>query len=276
MTQRCRAALVGILAALLGGLTLPAPAEAQYFGRNQVKYESFNFEVLQTEHFDVYYYPSERVAAEAAARMAERWYHRLSTVLRHELNGRQPLVLYATAPEFQQTNVVAGISEGTGGVTEALRRRIVLPIGGTLRDLDHVLGHELVHAFQYDITGGGGPNTYGAMPGATALPLWFIEGMAEYLSLGSSAPLTAMWMRGAMEDTLPSYRDLAGPALLPLPLRASAAGLRRRAVGRPDHGRSASRRGPQPQHRSRDPGGAGHDPGPAGLPVARRHLRGLP
>ena len=51
MTQRCRAALVGILAAFLGGLTLPAPAEAQYFGRNQVKYESFNFEVLQTEHF---------------------------------------------------------------------------------------------------------------------------------------------------------------------------------------------------------------------------------
>ena len=215
MTQRCRAALVGILAALLGGLTLPAPAEAQYFGRNQVKYESFNFEVLQTEHFDVHYYPSERVAAGAAARMAERWYHRLSTVLRHELNGRQPLVLYATAPEFQQTNVVAGISEGTGGVTEALRRRIVLPIGGTLRDLDHVLGHELVHAFQYDITGGGGPNTYGAMPGATALPLWFIEGMAEYLSLGSSAPLTAMWMRGAMEDTLPSYRDLLDPRFFP-------------------------------------------------------------
>ena len=70
MTQRCRAALVGILAAFLGGMTLPAPAEAQYFGRNQVKYESFNFEVLQTEHFDVHYYPSERVAAEAAARMA--------------------------------------------------------------------------------------------------------------------------------------------------------------------------------------------------------------
>ena len=53
------------------------------------------------------------------------------------------------------------------------------------------------------------------MPGATALPLWFIEGMAEYLSLGSSAPLTAMWMRGAMEDTLPSYRDLLDPRFFP-------------------------------------------------------------
>src|SRR5688572_17083440 len=97
MFHYCRAALAG-LAVVLGALALPAPAQGQYFGRNQVNYESFDFEVLQTEHFDIHYYPRERVAAEAAARMAERWYHRLSTVLRHELNGRQPLVLYATAP----------------------------------------------------------------------------------------------------------------------------------------------------------------------------------
>jgi Tol biopolymer transport system component len=201
--------------ALVVGLSFPAPAEAQYFGRNKVQYDHFDFEVLQTDHFDVHYYPRERAAAEAAARMAERWYRRLSTVLRHQLRGRQPLILYATATQFQQTNVVAGIGEGTGGVTEALRRRIVMPIGGTLGDLDHVIGHELVHAFQYDITGRGGPNTYGALPGASALPLWFIEGMAEYLSLGAAAPLTAMWMRGAMEDTLPSYRDLEDPRFFP-------------------------------------------------------------
>jgi hypothetical protein len=204
-----------VLLMLLGMLALPIGAEAQYFGRNKVQYDEFDFKVLQTEHFDVYYYPREKAAAESAARMAERWYSRLTTILRHELSGRQPLILYATAPEFQQTNVVGGIGEGTGGVTEALRRRIVLPIGGTLQDLDHVLGHELVHAFQYDITGSGSPNSYGALPGASALPLWFIEGMAEYLSLGAAAPLTAMWVRGAMEDTLPSYSDLEDPRFFP-------------------------------------------------------------
>lgn len=57
MPQHCRTAIAGILAMALGGLALPAPAEAQYFGRNQVQYESFDFEVLQTEHFDVHYYP---------------------------------------------------------------------------------------------------------------------------------------------------------------------------------------------------------------------------
>jgi hypothetical protein len=210
------------LSVLLLSLLLPVPAslEAQYFGRNKVQYESFDFKVLKTEHFDVYYYPRERVAAVQAARMAERWHTRLSAILQHDLSGRQPLILYATPVEFQQTNAVGGdIGEGTGGLTEALRRRIVLPVGGTLDDLNHVLGHELVHAFQYDMTGTGRPNSLGALPGATALPLWFIEGMAEYLSLGPIHAPTAMWMRGALEDTtrdtLPGFRELEDPRYFP-------------------------------------------------------------
>jgi hypothetical protein len=197
-----------------------SPLEAQYFGRNKVQYESFDFKVLKTEHFDVHFYPPEREAAVHAARMAERWYARLSSILDHELSGRQPLILYASAPEFQQTNAIMGtLGEGTGGVTEALRRRIVLPTGGTLADLDHVIGHELVHAFQYDITGSGRPNSLGALPAASQLPLWFIEGMAEYLSIGSVAPHTAMWMRGALADTtrdsLPSFTQLEDPRFFP-------------------------------------------------------------
>jgi hypothetical protein len=209
--------MVRLLAPLVGLalLILPATAEAQYFGRNKVQYEHFDFKVLQTDHFDVYFYPNEREAADIASRMAERWYTRLSTVMRHQLRGRQPLILYATAPQFRQTNVVDNLGEGTGGVTEALRRRIVLPIGGTLGDLNHVIGHELTHAFQYDMTGRTGAEARGAVPAAASLPLWFIEGMAEYMSLGPNAPETAMWMRGGLEDTLPSFRQLDDPRFFP-------------------------------------------------------------
>ncbi|HEV8178220.1 MAG TPA: hypothetical protein VGP44_11120, partial [Gemmatimonadales bacterium] len=84
---------------------------------------------------------------------------------------------------------------------------------------NHVIGHELVHAFQYDITGNGRPNSLGALPAASQLPLWFIEGMAEYLSIGPAAPQTAMWMRGALadtgRDTLPSFRKLEDPRYFP-------------------------------------------------------------
>jgi hypothetical protein len=211
-------AVACLLAGVLPLVAVP-DAGAQYFGRNKVQYESFNFQVLRTPHFDIYFYPSERDAASVAARMAERWYTRLSTVFHHPLSGRQPLILYATQSQFQQTNVVEGVGEGTGGVTEGLRRRIVLPTGGTLDDLNHVIGHELTHAFQYDITGSGNPNARGRLPAATDLPLWFIEGMAEYLSLGPSTSLTAMWMRGGVQDSvkdsLPSYRQLDDPRYFP-------------------------------------------------------------
>ena len=210
----------GVWLLTLGLAVLATPAHAQYFGRNKVQYESFDFRVLKTEHFDIYFYPPEEAAAAHAGRMSERWYARLSSILDHELSGRQPLILYASAPEFQQTNAVGGtLGEGTGGVTESLRRRIVLPTGGTLSDLDHVIGHELVHAFQYDITGSGRPNSLGAVPGVSQLPLWFVEGMAEYLSIGPTAPQTAMWMRGALadsgRDSLPSFRQLENPRYFP-------------------------------------------------------------
>jgi Tol biopolymer transport system component len=205
-----------LLPALALSLLAAAPAPAQYFGRNKVQYETFQFQVLTTEHFRIYFYPAERDAAREAARMAERWYARLASVLGHQLRGSQAVILYADHPDFEQTNVLSDTpGEGTGGVTESLKRRIILPLGASLAETDHVLGHELVHAFQYDITGQGGGGS-AANPGAARLPLWFVEGMAEYLSLGAVDPHTAMWMRDAVRrNRLPNFSDLAGGEYFP-------------------------------------------------------------
>ncbi len=148
---------------------------AQYFGRNKVEYVDFDFRILATEHFDVYYYPREERAARVAARLAERWYARFSSLLNHHLATRQPLVLYGSQAEFAQTNVVSGLlPDSVGGVTDAARRRITMPFAPTMAETDRVLGHEIVHAFQFDIARKHASDT--------AQPLWFIEGMAEYLS----------------------------------------------------------------------------------------------
>ena len=192
-----------------------APAAAQYFGQNKVQYRSFDFQILRTDHFDIYFYPSERPGIDIAARMAERWRVRLERLLKHELRGRQPLVLYGSHTDFEQTNVIGGaIGEGTGGVTEPMKRRIVLPLAGPLADTDHVIGHELVHAFQFDMTTG--PDSPPGRSGMDRLPLWFIEGMAEYLSIGPVDPNTAMWIRdAARQEMLPEIKDLNNPKYFP-------------------------------------------------------------
>ena len=202
--------------ALVVSLAFPSTSLAQggYFGGNKVQYRTFKFQVLKTEHFDIYYYAEEEQAARMASRMAERWYARISTLLNHDLRGRQPLILYASGPHFRQTNAIEGeLGEGTGGVTEAYKRRIVLPFAGPIEATDHVLGHELVHAFQYDITN---TNVSSGNVGALALPLWFIEGMAEYLSVGPVDSHTSMWMReAARHEKLPNIDDLDNPKYFP-------------------------------------------------------------
>src|SRR5438552_1795650 len=49
-----------VLAALALTLALVPAASAQYFVRNKVQYKKLDFQVLKTEHFDIYYYPQER------------------------------------------------------------------------------------------------------------------------------------------------------------------------------------------------------------------------
>ncbi len=206
-----------VLATVLGFVSGVSPAHGQYFGRNKVQYEDFDFKVLRTDNFDIHYYPEAREAVEQTARMAERWYARLSRVFNHELSGRQTIILYADHPDFEQTTALLGtIDEGTGGVTEAFKRRVVLPMAGSLQETDHVLGHELVHAFQFDITSSARSGVAGGFPTALVMPLWFIEGMAEYVSLGPKYPLTAMWMHdAARREKLPSFRQLYNPRFNP-------------------------------------------------------------
>ena len=81
-----------------------------------------------------------------------------------------------------------------------------MPLTGSYRDTDHVLGHELVHSFQYDIALSSTDSTRFAMQ---LLPLWLVEGMAEYLSVGREDPHTAMWMRdAALRNDLPSIEQI--------------------------------------------------------------------
>jgi hypothetical protein len=197
-----------ILASLLLA-ALPVAAQAQYFGRNKIQYEEFDWYVLQTERFNIHAYEGENdTLITNAGRMAERWYTRLSGVFEHEFDERKPLILYADHPDFEQTNTTPStLSQATGGFTESLKDRVVMPFTEAMNDTDHVLGHELVHAFQYDIAKEAALS--GGQQGLQRLPLWVVEGLAEYLSLGREDPHTAMWLRDAvLRDELPEIKQL--------------------------------------------------------------------
>lgn len=205
MTGVRRAALALALAA-----GVATPSFAQVFGQNKVRYGNFGFKVVQTEHFDVHYYDQLKVGALDVARMAERSYARLSTVLNHKFRERKVIILYASPSDFQQTNTTPGeVGEGTGGFTDYFKQRNIFPLTGAYAEIDHVLTHEMTHQFQMDVFSNG--RTVGSVQQVATIapPLWFMEGMAEYLSLGPVTPETAMWLRDAvLEDRLPTIEQL--------------------------------------------------------------------
>jgi WD40 repeat protein len=177
-------------------LAVSLPVSAQYFGQNKVQYHDFDWQVIHSDHFDIYYYGAQRPAALDAGRLAEKAYEELSAMFGYEVDHPIPLLLYASHGHFQETNVTpALISEGTGGITELVKRRVFLPFTGSYAELSHVLKHELVHAFQIERLLGKGGNLLGNQ--VSAPPLWVIEGMAEYYSLGGVDDNTAMWLRDA-------------------------------------------------------------------------------
>jgi hypothetical protein len=196
-----------ILLCLIASLLFNQQAKAQYFGQNKVRYKNLKFKVFKTPHFEIYYYIKNDSMIKRFAQESELWYTLHQQIFRDTFNKPNPIILYANHPDFQQTTAIEGeISVGTGGITEGLKNRVVMPVMETNQTTRHVIGHELVHAFQYHTLLGKDSSNFENIGN---LPLWMIEGMAEYLSLGKKDAYTAMWMRDAyLNHDIPTIRDL--------------------------------------------------------------------
>jgi Tol biopolymer transport system component len=188
---------------------VPLGAQSGYFGQNQVQFRKFRWQVLRTEHFDIHYYPELEQVARYTGQMAERSYERLRRVLQHEFRERKPILLYGSRNEFAQNNVIGDPGESTGGVTDALRQRNMFFFTGDMREAERVLTHEMVHVFQYDIFGKGRAGSGLQQMAQNMPPLWFAEGMAEYLAIGPEHPHTDATMRdAALNGSIPSVEQM--------------------------------------------------------------------
>ena len=201
--------LIGAVLALYV-LVPPASAQNSVFGKNKVQYKDFQWEFIQTDHFDVYYSQDGYELASFAADAAEAAYNHHKKLLRYEINNRISIVVYNSHNEFQQTNVLDEyLEEGVGGVTELFKNRVVVPFEGSYSQFRHVIAHELIHAILNDMFYGGSIQSLvtGRMP---EIPMWMNEGLAEYASLGWDAN-SDMFMRDAtVHNYLPPIDYLGG------------------------------------------------------------------
>jgi len=175
-----RLAIVGLIFLIL----IPEVSSAQQFGQNKIQYERFNWQILQSAHFDIYFYQGGQRLAEFVADEAESSYVKLSRDINYELVDRISIVLYNSHADFEETNISPQvIPTSVGGFTEFFKNRVVIPFEGDYEKFRHVLHHELTHAVSLQFFFGAGPGAILKGISRLNLPLWFVEGMAEYMSL---------------------------------------------------------------------------------------------
>ena len=176
---------------------LPGSAMPQYFGKNKVQYGKFNWQYLQTEHFDIYFTEGGQSVATFVGQVAEESYQKLRQSFRYDLQDRIKVIVHNSHNDFQQTNVdLSEPEESVGGFTEFFKNRVVIPYEGEWEKFRHVVHHELTHAVMLQMVYGAGVQSIITGLTQMQLPLWFIEGLAEYESRGWDIE-SDMYMRDA-------------------------------------------------------------------------------
>jgi WD40 repeat protein len=188
---------LAILIAVL--LAAPCQAQEEYFGKNKVQWKDFDWEFLQTPHFDIYFYQDSYKLAKFSAAVLESALVVISDQLNYRIKKRVPVFIYKSPNDFQQTNITNQLlGEGTGGFTEVFKNRMVMPYNGSYEDFRHVLHHELTHAVTFDMLYGGAIGSVLTSRSLFQMPLWLSEGFAEYSSRNGWDYWADMVMRDAI------------------------------------------------------------------------------
>ncbi|WP_242978992.1 peptidase MA family metallohydrolase [Rhodohalobacter mucosus] len=188
-------------------------AQYFFFGKNRVQYEQFDWRYIETDHFDIYYYDSKNYhLAQFTAETLESSLKQLNQDFGDQLTDRIPVIIYDSHSDFSQTNVVRlpVDAQGIGGVTDKFKNRMTQPFMGDYADFRRTLQHELTHAYINDVYYGGSVQSIVQNNIQLRFPLWFEEGLAEYLALGWDTQ-TDMFMRDAvLNQYLPPITQLSG------------------------------------------------------------------
>jgi hypothetical protein len=167
-------------------------------GQNKIVYDTFDWYVYSSTHFDVHYYSREKGTLEKVVSMAESAYDELSRRLNYQIPKHIPLIYYSTHAEFEQNNIILNfIPEGVGAFAEPARNRMVLPIDVPDEKLQALIQHELTHVFQYELLFGG---RLGRVLTSNA-PTWLMEGMASYYG-NDEDDKDRMYVRDAVNSDL--------------------------------------------------------------------------
>ncbi len=169
-------------------------------GQNQVAWYDFDWQYIDVpapgggpSGIRLYYYKSEVAQARRALPAIQSAYARLVDQFHYSPTKQIPYILFATQREFQTQNVFQ-VTESVLGVTSPEDLKMSVPYFGDHAKFVEVSTHEMVHQFTIQKLREAAGASDVSSP-IMFLPLWFIEGIAEYYTKGGIDTETDLYLR---------------------------------------------------------------------------------
>jgi hypothetical protein len=147
----------------------------------------------------LYFYERERPIAQRASASIEASYDYLAREFDYKPQATFAYFLYASYIEFLQTDLFP-LQEGVLGVTSPENLDVTLPYFGDARLFSDVSTHELAHEFTIQKVATAAKKLKLSGDPLSGVPLWFVEGLAEFYAKRGIDPETDMLVRDILTN----------------------------------------------------------------------------
>lgn len=179
----------GILTcALLFFLSISFTSDAQMsqdqFGKNRIQYKKFEWKLVSTDNFDVYYYFEGESLAPIAATHVESVFRKLEAGLGYSNLNKTKVLIYNSVSDLQQSNIGLQHNSSVGGSTNLVKPTVEVAFTGDLMTFREDLTEGIARTWIKVILFGGSFKEVLQSSYFLSLPEWYVNGASEFIAKG--------------------------------------------------------------------------------------------
>jgi hypothetical protein len=182
-----------LLGLWLGGVSMAAAQNypsLERFGKNRIQYRSFDWKIIRTSNFEIYYYQDGTQIANLTAQYAESEFDRITELLGYTPYNRIKIFLFNSPEELAQSNIGLNAQGGLSSREQDLSKsRVELAFTGDQVSFRRQIIRDISMLFVYDMLYGGSLKDALQSSLLLTLPDWFMPGIASYIAEGNSLEL---------------------------------------------------------------------------------------
>jgi hypothetical protein len=182
-----------LLALLLGGMRVGVAQNypsLERFGKNRIQYKNFDWKIVRTSNFEIYYNQNGNQIANLTAQYAESEFDRITEMLGYTPYNRVKIFLFNSPQELAQSNIGLTTQGGLNSNEVNLSKsRIELAFTGDQISFRRQIVRDISMLFVYDMLYGGSLKDALQSSLLLTLPDWFMPGIAAYIADGNSIEL---------------------------------------------------------------------------------------